>query len=156
MTAQTPERIILDGRPRWLFAQPLYRLLKHHRLGLANPYFQSTAHHRGYVGTWEVIDRRLYLVHLCWDGWDGTYCEVPISDELRRTLLRIASSSDFPIHAHWFNGVVRIALGRRLVYSHHGWSHWFERERVIRFKAGEIVRDRQVNTRAILDRWLRR
>jgi hypothetical protein len=43
-----------------------------------------------------------------------------------------------------------------LIYSHHGWSSWFERERVIHFKAGEIVRDREVDTRAILEWWLRR
>jgi hypothetical protein len=28
--------------------------------------------------------------------------------------------------------MLRIAIRRRLVYSHHGWSHWFEREPVSR------------------------
>ncbi|HZT19813.1 MAG TPA: hypothetical protein VFA23_10445 [Dongiaceae bacterium] len=156
MTAQSPERIILDGRPHQLFADPLYRLRKRCRLDLANPLSWSTGNYRGYVGTWEISDRRLYLVHLCWDGWDGSSCEVPISGELRQRLLRAASASGFPIHAHWFSGIVRIAIGRRLVYSHHGWSSWFERERVIRFVAGDVVRDREVDTRAILERWLRR
>src|SRR5579884_569645 len=130
MTAQAPERIIIDGRPRQLFADPLYRLRRHFRLDLANPHIRSTANYRGYIGTWEFLNRRLHLVHLCWDGWNGTSCEVPISRELRRKLLRAASALDFPIHAHWFNGIVRIALGRRLVYSHHGWSHWYEGARV--------------------------
>ncbi len=152
MTAQAPERIIVDGRPRALYANPLYRLAKRCRIDLRNPHVWSTGNYRGYIGTWEIRDRKLCLVHLCWDG-DG---ETPISEELRQRLFRAAQCNRFPIHAHWFTGVVRIAIGKRLVYSHLGWSHWFERERVIHFVGGEIVRDREVDTRAILERWLRR
>lgn len=151
MTAQAAERIILDGRPRLLFADPLYRLAKRCRLDLGNPWSYSTANYRGYIGTWEILDGRLHLVHLCWDGMP----EQPISAELRRKLLRAAACHDFPIHSHWFNGVARIALGRRLVYSHHGWSSWYERERVIHFREGNVVRDREVDTGAILGRHLR-
>jgi hypothetical protein len=153
MTAQAPERIILDGRPRELFADPLYRLCKHYRLDLSNPHLYDTGNYRGYVGTWKIVDGRLQLVHLCWNSIKG---EEPISDQLRQRLLRAASAGKFPLHAHWVNGVFRIALGRRLVYSHHGWSHWFERERVIHLRAGKVERDREVDTRAILEWWLRR
>jgi len=153
MTAQAPERIILDGRPRPLHADPLHKLL---RRRLKNPHGWSTANYRGYVGTWEIRDRRLYLVHLCWDGWTGHRSEIPMSDKERQRLFRAARCSGFPIHAYWFTGILRIAIGRRLVYSHHGWSHWFERERVIHFAAGEVMRDREVDTRAILEWWLRR
>jgi hypothetical protein len=154
MTAQAPERIILDGRPRQLFADPLYRLCKNYRLDLRNPSCFTTANYRGYIGTWELRDSHLYLVHLCWDdGWGG---EVTIPDELRRKVSRAAAAIDFPVNASWFTGVARIALGHRLVYSHHGWSHWFERERVLHVQGGKITRDREVDTRAILERQLRR
>jgi hypothetical protein len=156
MTAQSPERIILDGRPRGLYADPLYRLTKRCRLDLSSPTYLSTANWRGYIGTWEVRDGHLHLVQLSWDGWNGELGEVPVSDELRRKLFRAAGSAGFPIRAHWFTGRVRVAIGRRLVYSHHGWSHWFERERAMSFRAGELVRDREVDTRAILEWWLRR
>ncbi len=156
MTAQASERIVLDGRPRQLFADPLYRLRKRCRLDLRNPYSFSTGNYRGYVGTWEIRDRRLYLVHLCWDGWGGSNSEVPISDELRQRLLRAAAASDFPIHAHWFTAIMRIAIGRRLVCNHRGWSHWYESERVVRLRAGDVVRDRVVDMRAILEWWLQR
>ncbi len=75
---------------------------------------------------------------------------MPISDELGQRLLRAASASDFPIHAHWFSRAVRIAIGRRLVDNHHDCSSWLERERIICFAAGEIVRDRE-STRAIVE-----
>lgn len=156
MTAQSPERLIVDGRPRPMYADPLYRLRRQSRLDLSNPNFSSTGNYRGYIGTWEIRMGLLYLVHLCWDGWDGRSCEVPISDDLRSQLFRAAGAKGFPLHAHWFNGSVRVAIGRRLIYSHHGWSHWHERERVMRFRNGEIVRDRKVDTHAILERWLKR
>jgi hypothetical protein len=82
--------------------------------------------------------------------------ELPVPDELRTRILRAAVSDDFPIFARWFNGRLRIAIGRRLVYSHHGWSSWFERERVIQFRGGKIVRDREVDTRRILEWFLKR
>lgn len=121
-------------------------------LDLANPNGWSTANYRGYVGTWELRDGRLNLVHLCWAG----YGEIPISDDFRRRLFQATRCDGFPIPAHWFTGVIRLPIGRRLIYSHHGWSHWFERERVIHFVAGEVTRDREVDTRAILEWWLRR
>jgi len=34
MTAQTPERMIIAGRPRALYADPLYRLLASNRMDL--------------------------------------------------------------------------------------------------------------------------
>jgi hypothetical protein len=82
--------------------------------------------------------------------------EQPIPQKLRTRLLRAAKCKNFPIPALWFSGRLRIPIGRRLIYSHHGWSHWFERERVIAFVRGEVKRDREVDTRAMLERWLRR
>ena len=152
MTAQAPERIILDGRPRALYAQPLYSLVERCSLDLRNPRGWNTGNYRGYIGTWEVRDARLNLVHLCWDA----VREVPISEDVRRRLFKAAQCDGYPIPAHWFSGVLRIATGKRLIYSHQGWSSWFERERVIHIAAGEVTRDREVDTRAILEWWLRR
>ena len=153
MTAQTPERIIIDGRPRELYANPLYRLLASRRLDLCIPASgSSTACYRRYVGTWEIRNGALHLVHLNMMVPD----EEPLAPELRQRLFRAVPCKDFPIMAHWFNGKLRIAIGRRLVYSHHGWSHWFERERVITFFGGKVLRDREVDTGAILERQMSR
>jgi len=152
MTAQTPERIILDGRPRVLYADPLYRLLASRRMSLENrDVGWSTACYRGYCGTWQVIDGRLHLMHLN-TMWPD---EGPLPADLRRRLLRAVPASGFPVFASWFSGHLRIQIGRRLVYSHHGWSSWFERARVMTFKGGVLVRDREVDTRRILEWWLR-
>ena len=157
MTAQVAERIIVDGRPQPLFADPLRELVERHKIRLGSPYLVSTSNYRGYVGTWEILDARFCLVRLDWPAWnDSGRLELPISDAVRRRLLRAAKCDAFPIHAHWFNGVVRMAVGKRLIYGHLGWSHWFERQRIVHVKSGAVVRDRDVDTRAMLERWLRR
>lgn len=153
MTAQTPERLILDGRPRAIHAEPLYRLLTSRRMTLENKdEGYSTACWRGYCGTWKINQGRLFLVHVN-TMWPN---ERPLPADLRARLLRAMPARDFPVHATWFNGKIRIPLGRRLVYSHHGWGSWYERERVMTFKGGELLRDREVDTRAILEWWLKR
>lgn len=153
MTAQTPERIIIDGRARALYEQPLYRLLASRRMDLIDREMGYTsACHRRYVGTWEIRNGRLYLVHLN----HMTPFEEPLSTGMRRRLLRAVPCADFPIEAHWFNGRLRFAIGRCMINSPHGWSHWFERERVITVRGGKVVRDREVDTGAILERCLAR
>ncbi|MEZ5776493.1 MAG: hypothetical protein R3D33_17835 [Hyphomicrobiaceae bacterium] len=153
MTAQYPERLIIDGWPHAMHAQPLYRLCEHFRLNFRDPDFRITCNHRGYVGTWEVRDGSLHLLHLCNFGPND---EEPMPKERLERLFRAAAGTGFPLRAHWFNGRIRIPLGRRLVYSHHGWSHWHERERVMTFKGGVLVRDREVDTKAMLNWWLKR
>ena len=153
MTAQTPERIILDGRPHALYADPLYRLLTSRRMDLKMPGCGfSTACYRRYVGTWEIKNETLYLVHLNMMVPD----EEPLDAELRQRLFRAVPCDGFPIKAHWFNGRLRIQIGRRLICSHHGWSHWFDRERVVTFVGGVVKRDREVDTGAMLHRHLKR
>lgn len=154
MTAQTPERLIIDGRPRALYAQPLYRLLTSRRMDLKDPRRLGfhTGCYRQYLGTWEIRNQTLYLMHL---NMIVPY-EEPITPTIRERLFRAVPATSFPIKAQWFNGKLRIAIGRRLVYSHQGWSHWFERERIITFKGGVVTRDREVDTKAILERQLKR
>ena len=69
----------------------------------------------------------------------------------RRYFLSLVPAADFPVPATWFNGRLRIMLGRRLIYAHMGYQSWFEKERVITCKSGRIIRDRIVDTKAILE-----
>jgi hypothetical protein len=149
MTSQIPERILVDGRRYFLNATPLYRLLASRRMDLCD-YNDTRSSNcwRGYVGTWLVRDGMLFLAHLNFYGME----ETPLTEAPLRRLLHGTSARDFPIAAHWFNGSIRIPLGRRMVYSHHGFSSWYERQRVLSCKAGRVIRDREVDTGAML-RW---
>jgi hypothetical protein len=151
MTAQASERIVFDGRPYSLNADPLSPLVAAHNLDLRDPDGHTSACWRGYVGTWEVLGGTLHLLHL-----NHLIMEVtPFSPEARKSLFQAVPCQDFPIPARWFSGRLRVATGRMLIYSHHGWSSWFETERVLTVVAGEVTRDRVVNTGAMLTRRLK-
>lgn len=152
MTAQVPERIFIEGKPHWLFAQPLYRLLASRRTHIEAPDGWSTACHRRYVGSWEIANDRLWLVELSTFGCE----ELPLPDAMRNWFLRLVPANNFPVPAVWFTGCLRIPIGPKLIQGFHGWSSWFTRERVITCRQGKVVRDREVDTLAILEWALRR
>jgi hypothetical protein len=152
MTAQIPERMLIDGKPHWLHTQPLYRLLASRRTQIGAPDGWTTACHRQYVGTWDIVEGNLWLVCLCTFGGE----ELPLADTMRAWFLRLVPTDRFPVHAQWFNGHLRIPTGPRLVKGLHGWSSWFTRERVITCRHGMMVRDREVDTLSMLEWALRR
>ena len=143
MTAQTPERIIIDGRPHALYAKPLYRLLASRRMDLIDDSSGfSTACHRRYVGTWEIRNGTLYLVHLNMVVPD----EEPLTPLIRQRLFRAVPCTGFPIKADWFNGQLRIPIGPTLVQGFQGWSSWYTRERVITCRqAGSCATARSIH-----------
>ena len=152
MTAQIPERILVDGKPHWLYATPLEHLLDRRGAEIAAPDGRTTACHRQYVGTRSIVDGRLWLAALSTFGCE----ELPLSDAMRAWFLRLVPADQFPVAAEWFNGHLRIPTGPRLVAGFHGWSSWFTKERVITCRHGSVVRDREVDTLAMLERALRR
>ena len=152
MTAQTPERILIDGKPHWLLSDPLYRLLATRRTEIEAPDGSTTACHRNYIGTWDIVDGKLWLVALSTYGVQ----ELALSDAMRAWFLRLVPASGFPVWAEWFSGRLRIPTGPTLVTTHHGWLSWHTRERVITCRQGRVVRDREVDTLAMLRRALRR
>jgi hypothetical protein len=97
----------------------------------------STACWRGYIGTWEVKDGRLYLVNL-----QGSY-EV-VGGE--------------PVPAEWVSGWLRVPRGEALEYVHMGFESVYEEELQLRFEGGvEVERRTVVNGRKGGPRsWLKR
>ncbi len=68
-------------------------------MGGANPGFESncTALWRGYVGSWEIVDERLYLI-----GISGT-----LEGGVEASMTTMFP--DFPdrVFAHWYSGTIR-------------------------------------------------
>jgi hypothetical protein len=128
MTAQISERLIFEGQEVALLSNPLN---DYFALGGSNPGFESTstALWRGYVGTWEILNERLYLV------------------ELRGTLESgddASLESVFPgfkdsVFAHWFSGQLRIPQGRRLEYVHMGYASTYERDVLLTLQNGVVL-----------------
>lgn len=154
MTAQTPERLIIDGKMHLLQTDPLYRLRASRRMELRNPKVYCTSNYRGYIGTWALEQGRLLLLHVNWLGYPSG--EVPLPPDVLSKLLRAIPCKALPAEAYWFSGRLKVPLGRCIVYRHHAWANWYERLRVVRIVKGKVVRDRVVDTAGMLQWYARR
>ena len=95
----------------------------------------------------------LWLVNLSTYGVE----ELPLSNEMRGWFSGAGADGQlFPCTPIGFDGHLRVPIGPMLVQGFHGWSSWFTRERVITCRQGRIVRDREVDTLAMLEWALRR
>ena len=135
MTAQIPEVLILESQRHAMCSEPLARCLRSvsTRVDFRPP---NSSCWRGYVGTWEVIDGRLYLIEL-----EGTL----VSGEAAN-LATLFPGTPLPIFAHWYSGVARLPQGEMLEYVHGGYESTYERDLLLKFEAGVLVsREIKVN-----------
>jgi hypothetical protein len=134
MTAQIAENLLYRGESMAMCTEPLE---KYFILSCTFPKFESncTALWRGYVGSWEIVNERLYLVGLDGTLEDGTNVSVS------------TFFPDFPdrVFAHWFSGTIRIPQGKQLRYVHMGYASTFERDLFLDLQRGVVVGSRISN-----------
>jgi len=132
MTAQIAEKLIYEGEKLSMCTTPLS---DYFAFGGLSPLFDAlrcTALWRGYVGTWEIVDGRLYLIELhgaLESGGDASVATV---------------FPDFPdrVFAHWYSGTIRIPQGKLLEYVHMGYSSTYERDLFLDLERGVVVHTR--------------
>ncbi|MBM3272519.1 hypothetical protein FJY94_04555, partial [Candidatus Kaiserbacteria bacterium] len=95
MTAQIRENLIYDGQNLSMCTEPLS---DYFALGGRKPEFKfnCTALWRGYVGTWEIVGDRLYIVSLKGTLKDGTAA----------TLESVFPGYTERVFAHWYTGTL--------------------------------------------------
>jgi hypothetical protein len=130
MTAQKAEELHYKGECYGMCSNPLsiYFSLADIEPNLKRT---TTALWRRYVGTWEIIDERLYLVGLRGTLMDGT---------------KISVSTFFPdyperVFAHWFSGKIRIPLGKCVEYVHMGYGSNYEKDWFLTVDKGVITKN---------------
>jgi hypothetical protein len=127
VTAQIPESLRYNGQQLAMCTNPL------------NCYFSmagifpgfvwcSTALARGYVGTWEISDGRLYLLALRGELQDGSMASLA------------TFFPDFPtrVFAHWYSGTLRVPQGKLLKYVHQGYASISERDLFLDIEKGVL------------------
>ncbi len=131
MTAQIAEKLLYQGQRVAMLTNPLN---DYFAMGGFNPRFESrsTALWRGYVGGWEIVDDRLYLVSL-----DGT-----LEDGTDATLETVFPGFPDRVFAHWYSGAVRIPQGKQLEYVHMGYASKFEQDLFLEIELGIVVSTR--------------
>lgn len=127
MTAQIPETLLYNGDRLAMCDEPLAVYFE--LIGQSPPFrAMSSANWRGYFGTWEIKEDRLYLVDL--EGTLKTGEEVNLQFFFK----------DFPerVFAHWFSGQIRVTKGKLLKYVHAGYASKYEQDLFIDVYRGLI------------------
>ena len=129
MTAQIAEKLCYEGREVSMCSEPL---ADYFALAGIDPGFQftCTALWRGYVGTWEIRDGRLYLTGLSGTLKDGSDANVA------------TFFPDYPgrVFAHWYSGKLRIPEGKMLEYVHMGYGSTYEEDLTVTVDRGVVTR----------------
>jgi hypothetical protein len=146
-TAQYPEKLIYKGKTLHLFSEPLEARLASY---WDEPAFgpprrrppqlraRSTACWRGYIGTWKIDQGQLWLVALHTD-WEGRGKEIPIGE--------VFPGEKTPLRASWYSGILRVPLGKQLVYVHMGFHSVYVQDLLIAVRAGKVEGERKVDNR---------
>jgi len=136
MTAQVREVLHYNGEKYFLSSEPLKPLLE--IIGEDNPFPKpkvcSTACWRGYVGTWEIFEDKLFLV-----GIRG------FPEESKELSLDNLFPNQNKVLAEWFTGEIKIPQGKMLHYEHMGYMSIFEKDLFFDFEKGTLVRKREVD-----------
>lgn len=128
MTAQSPEKIVYQGEKLSMCSEPLEDYFSK---GGIRPKFRlsSTALWRRYVGSWEIVDDRLYLTDV--SGW--------LEDGSKVTVAMIFPGFPDKVFAQWYSGQLRIPQGKLLEYVHMGYGSAYERDLLLDVRCGVVV-----------------
>lgn len=140
-TAQHPDYLVYQGETFPMFSNPLESFFdeKNPRPNHLFP-FGSTACWRGYIATWKIEDRQLYLVKLKDCSPPSEAQEIPLSG--------VFPGRKGPIKADWYSGTLRIPQGKQLLYVHMGYGSVYEKELFLTIERGKVVREQVIdNTR---------
>ncbi len=90
---------------------------------------RSSACWRKYFGTWEVKDRRFYLVSI-----EGMF--------------KFKEGSS-PVFAHWFSGELRVPGGEIIQYAHMGYHSVYEEDMFILIEEGIVKKTWILDNRSL-------
>lgn len=129
MTAQISENLRYEGKDVSMCSTPLS---DYFAFGGHCPDFDTlrcTALWRGYIGQWEILDKRLYLIGLSGQLKDGSAV----------TLADVFPGYPERAFAHWYSGTIRIPQGRQIEYVHAGFGSTYESDLLIDLERGVVV-----------------
>lgn len=138
MSAQLPDKVLVDGQQWDLFSNPLEQYWM--RQYKKRPNFLELPNcKRGYVAHWEIKDNQFFLKSI-----DGNHEKRSLffgPEEARFSLNDlIPKANNKPVLAKWFSGKLRIPKGRMTLYEHQGYGSRFEKETIITIDKGNLTK----------------
>ncbi len=150
MTAQALETIIFEGEETFIAEQPLKEYLNTRQdVKFAK---QSTACHRGYIGSWKITNNKLFLI--------GLEAEI-LSDKEGGYRQGVNMNYLFPdlkeVHAEWFTGQIKIHKGKVLLEAPDGsFPIESEEEIILHFLKGVLISREVVDNRETYSDFMKR
>ncbi len=128
MTTQAGEILSYNGEKTTIATEPLKPYLE--TRSDINFIFKSTALVRGYIGTWKIKNKKLYLISL-----------IGFIENNEKVDLNYLFPNKKEVFADWFSGQIRIPEGNLLKEINLGYASVFERDRVLNFNKGIWISD---------------
>jgi len=126
MTIQAGDILSYNGEKTTIATEPLKSYLETRSdVGFI---YKSTALLRGYIGTWEIKNKQLYLVSF-----------VGFVDNNKKVDLNYLFPNKIEVFADWFSGDIRIPEGELLEKINLGYASVFEKEQILTFKEGILI-----------------
>ena len=126
MTIQARDRLSHNGKKTTIATEPLKPYLE--TRSDVSFIFKSTALVRGYIGTWKIKNKKLYLVTL-----------VGFIENNEKVNLKYLFPNKTEVFADWFSGDIRIPEGDLLQNINIGYASVFARDRVLNFNKGQLI-----------------
>lgn len=155
-TAQFPDKILYRGQENDLVCAPLEKYFDANHPSPEELHPTSTDCSRGYVGTWEIKEKTLYLESL-----GRLYIGIDEKTGKRKRLIKeipislIFKDKKPPIKATWYTGALIIPQGTVLRNVRSGFETIYEKELYIIVKEGLVVKELLIDNKgkgAILSR----
>ncbi|WP_374581593.1 hypothetical protein [Pseudoduganella sp.] len=129
MTAQFMENLVYEGVAMAMCTAPLSDFFALGGRAVRLKPRTNTALWRGYIGSWEVLDGRLYLVGISATMECGG----------KATLEHFFPGYPKRVFAHWFSAELRVPTGELRKYVHMGWASEYEDEMIVSLQRGVVT-----------------
>jgi len=126
MTIQAGDILSYNGEKTTIATEPLKLYLE--TRSDVSFIFKSTALVRGYIGTWKIKNKKLFLVTL-----------VGFIENNDKVDLKYLFPNKTEVFADWFSGDIRIPEGDLLQNINIGYASVFARDRVLNFNKGQLI-----------------
>ena len=128
MTIQAGDILSYNGEKITIVTEPLKPYLES-RSDISF-IFKSTALVRGYIGTWKIKNKKLFLVSL-----------IGFIENNEKVGLNYLFPNKKEVFADWFSGQIRIPEGNLVKKINIGYASVFERDRMLKFNKGILISD---------------
>jgi len=132
-TGQEPDHLFYKGKTEIIFNNPLesYFNKQHPKPKKLFTNSVCSAIWRGYIATWKIKKKTLYLVKMV----EGSCSKNPATIPLNKLFVGQKTA----IKADWFSGKLRIQQGKQLRYVHYGYETLYEKEVLLSIEKGIVI-----------------